>query len=181
MFFKKKKKRQSGVKPKQKYKIKDFFNVPITLLTLIACLFIGSFIIQMMSENNLKSSIVDLDKLLTKNLYEEETGHRIQIEILNGCGQRYIASMYQNFLRHEGYDVMAAINASSFDHEYSMVQLHRGNSTMAVYLSDLMGVHDSLVIEKLDESLMFDLTLIIGSDFKELGSYDQAMRYYPEY
>ena len=181
MFFKKKKKRQSGVKPKQKYKIKDFFNVPITLLTLIACLFIGSFIIQMMSENNSKSSIVDLDKLLTKNLYEEETGHRIQIEILNGCGQRYIASMYQNFLRHEGYDVMAAINASSFDYEHSTVQLHRGDSTMAVYLSDLMGVHDSLVIEKLDESLMFDLTLIIGSDFKELGSYDQAMRYYPEY
>ena len=181
MFFKKKKKRQSGVKPKQKYKIKDFFNLPILLLTLIACLFIGSFIIQMMSENNSKSSIVDLDKLLTRNLYEEKTGHRIQIEILNGCGQRYIASMYQNFLRHEGYDVIAAKNASSFDHEHSMVQLHRGDSTMAVYLSDLMGVHDSLVIEKLDESLMFDLTLIIGSDFKELGSYDQAMRYYPEY
>jgi len=181
MFFKKKKKRQSGVKPKQKYKIKEFFNVPISLLTLIACLFIGSFIIQMMSENNSKSSIVDLDKLLTKNLYEKETGHRIQIEILNGCGQRYIASMYQNFLRHEGYDVMGAKNASSFDYEHSTVQLHRGDSTMAVYLSDLMGLHDSLVIEKLDGSLMFDLTLIIGSDFKELESYDQAMRYYPEY
>ena len=181
MFFKKKKKRQSGVKPKQKYKIGDFFSLPVSLLSLITCLFIGSFIIQMMSKNNSKSSIVDLDKLLTKNLYEEETGHRIQIEILNGCGQRYIASMYQNFLRHEGYDVMAAKNASSFDYEYSMVQLHRGDSTMAAYLSDLMGVHDSLVIEKLDESLMFDLTLIIGSDFKELESYDQAMRYYPEY
>jgi len=181
MFFKKKKKRQSGVKLKQKYKIKEFFNVPISLLTLIACLFIGSFIIQIMSENNSKSSIVDLDKLLTKNLYEKETGHRIQIEILNGCGQRYIARMYQNFLRHEGYDVMGAKNASSFDYEHSTVQLHRGDSTMAVYLSDLMGLHDSLVIEKLDESLMFDLTLIIGSDFKELESYDQAMRYYPEY
>jgi hypothetical protein len=89
--------------------------------------------------------------------------------------------MYQNFLRHEGYDVMGAKNASSFDYEHSTVQLHRGDSTMAVYLSDLMGLHDSLVIEKLDESLMFDLTLIIGSDFKELESYNQAMRYYPEY
>ena len=181
MFFKKKKKRRSGVKPKQKYKIKDFFNVPISLLTLIACLFIGSFIIQMMSEDNSKSSIVHLEKMLTKNLYEEETGHRIQIEILNGCGQRYIASMYQNFLRHEGYDVMAAKNAPSFDYKYSTVQLHRGDSTMAVHLSNLMGVHDSLVIKTLDESLMLDLTLIVGSDFKELGSYNQAMRYYPQY
>ena len=72
MFLKKKKKRQSGVKPKQKHKIKNFFNLPISLLTLITCLFIGSFIIQMVSENNSKSSIVDLNKLLTKNLYEEE-------------------------------------------------------------------------------------------------------------
>ena len=181
MFFKKKKKRRSGVRPKQKYRVRDFFSLPVSLLTLITCLFIGSFIIQMMSKNNSKSSIVDLDKLLTKNLYEKETGHRIQVEILNGCGQRYIASMYQDFLREEGYDVMAAKNASSFDYKYSTVQLHRGDSTMALHLSDLMGVHDSLVIEKLDESLMLDLTLIVGSDFKELGSYSQAMRYYPQY
>ena len=42
---------------------------------------------------------------------------------------------------------MAAKNASSFDYEHSTVQLHRGDSTMAVYLSNLMGVDDSLVIE----------------------------------
>ena len=179
MFLKKKKKRQSGVKPKQKHKIKNFFNLPILLLTLITCLFVGSFIFQMKSGNDSKSSIVDLKKIVnkTKNSYEKETGHRIQIEILNGCGQRHIARMYEGFLRDEGYDVMTTKNAA--EHEYSIIQLHRGDPKMATHLSNLVGLNDSLVVERLDESLMFDLTLIIGNDFKELNSHESAILYHP--
>jgi len=179
IFFKKNKKRKSGVKPKQKNKVKDFITAPVLLLTLIASLFIGSFIIQITTESSPNSSIRDLNKLLRKNLYEKETGHRIQIEILNGCGKRHIAKMYQDFLRYEGYDVMDTKNANSSDYKYSIIQMHRGDPKMAFHLSNLIGINDSLVVEKLDESLMFDLTLIIGNDLEELASYNSAILYHP--
>ena len=181
MFLKKK--RKSGVRQKQKYKIKDFIKefltLPVLLLTLIACLFIGSFVVQIIAEDTSNSSIIDLDKLLRKNSYEKETGHRIQIEILNGCGQRYIAKMYQDFLRYEGYDVMDARNANSTDYKHSMIQMHRGDPKMGSHLSNLIGINDSLILKKPDESLMFDLTLIIGNDLEKLVSYNSAILYHP--
>ena len=144
MFFKKKKKRQSGVKPKQKYKIKDFFNVPILLLTLIACLFIGSFIIQMMSENNSKSYIVDLDKLLTKNLYEKETGHRIQIEILNGCGVVGLASKVSDLLRDNNIDVVRSENADNFNYGETYIIINNSNKlSLAKELIALLKINDN--------------------------------------
>ena len=178
MFFSKNKKRKSGVKKKLQFNLKDFFTIPVTILTLISCLFIGSFIYQLSTENKQKTSIIDFEKLLRKNSYEKETGHRIQIEILNGCGQRYIAKMYQDFLRYEGYDVMDAKNAG-LKYEYTAVHLHRGNPEMATHLSKIVGINDSLIIEKIDENLMFDLTLVIGNDFTLLDSYNSAIPYHP--
>ena len=178
MFFSKKKKRKSGVKKKQRFNLKDFFTTPVTVLTLVSLIFIGSFIFQLSVEEKQKTSIVNFEKLLRKNSYEQKTGHRIQIEILNGCGQRYIAKMYQDFLRYEGYDVMDAKNAGS-KYEYSTVYLHRGDPEMASHLSRVVGVSDSLIVEKIDESLMFDVTLIIGNDFTELDSYNSAIPYHP--
>ena len=177
-FFSKKKKRKSGVKKKQGFNLKDFFTTPITILTVISLIFISSFIFQLFVEEKQQTSIIDFEKLLRKNSYEQKTGHRIQIEILNGCGQRYIAKMYQDFLRYEGYDVMDAKNASS-KYEHSTIYLHRGDPEMASHLSEVVGVGDSLIIENIDESLMFDLTLVIGNDYTELDSYNSAIPYHP--
>jgi hypothetical protein len=178
MFFSKKKKRKSGVKKKQRFNLKDFFTIPVTSLTLISLMLISSFIFQLSVKEKQKTSIIDFEKLLRKNSYEKKTGHRIQIEILNGCGQRYIAKMYQDFLRYEGYDVMDAKNAGS-KYEHTTVYLHRGDPEMALHLSSVVGVNDSLIIKRIDESLMFDVSIVIGNDFTELDSYNSAIPYHP--
>ena len=178
MFLKKKKKRKSGVKKKQRFNFKEFFTVPIIILSIFTFIFFSSFIYQLNKKDEIKTSIVDLEKLLRKNSYEQKTGHRIQIEVLNGCGERFVAKMYQDFLRYEGFDVMDARNSNS-KYNNTTIYIHRGDTKMATYLSSVIGINDSLILKDIDESLMFDLTLVIGDDFSDLISYNSAISYHP--
>ena len=50
---------------------------------------------------------------------------------------------------------------------------------MANYLSELMGINDSLVNETTNQDKIIHLTLIIGKDFNSLESYDSVARHYP--
>jgi len=52
---------------------------------------------------------------------------------------------------------------------------------MAHYLSNLMGIHDSLIIRNDDETLMIDISLLVGKDFQNLNSYDEVVRHYSRY
>ena len=178
MFYKKKKKRKSGVKKKQRFNLKEFFTVPIIILSILTFVFFSSFIYQLNNKDESKTSIVDLEKLLRKNSYEQKTGHRIQIEVLNGCGERFVAKMYQDFLRYEGFDVMDTRNSNS-KYKNTTIYIHRGDTKMATYLSSVIGINDSLILKNIDESLMFDLTLVLGDDYSDLVSYNSAISYHP--
>ena len=178
MFLKKKKKRKLGVKKKQRFNLKEFFTVPIIILSILTFIFFSSFIYQLNKKDDIRTSILDLEKLLHKNSYEQKTGHRIQIEVLNGCGERFVAKMYQDFLRYEGFDVMDARNSNS-KYKNTTIYIHRGDNKMATYLSSVIGINDSLIFKDIDESLMFDLTLVLGDDFSDLISYNSAISYHP--
>ena len=179
-------------KKRKKNKKKDnqlsFLNIPIIFLSIISIFFISSFIYEL-KYNKPHNHNINLEKLLSEqsNLYEKKTGHRITIEVLNGCGKGKIASMYQSFLRSEGFDVMDAKNALTpdgsydYNHEKTKIEIHRGEMDMAYFLSELMGINDSLIIVKSDKTLMIDISLIIGKDFQNLNSYDAVARHYPRY
>ena len=140
LFRKTTKKRGRKTKKKEFF---SFFNFPIILLTIISIFFICSFIYEIGYNNRNGVKNINLKELLQKqsNAYEKKTDHRIALEVLNGCGQGKIAAMYQKFLRNEGFDVMDAKNAltsaGSYDHnhEYSKIQIHRGDIEMAYCLS----------------------------------------------
>ena len=40
----------------------------------------------------------------------------IEVEILNGCGEKGAADLYTVFLRHHGFDVVDFKNASHFNY-----------------------------------------------------------------
>tara|TARA_B100001250_G_C19565142_1_gene685127 strand:- start:155 stop:718 length:564 start_codon:yes stop_codon:yes gene_type:complete len=186
LFKSKSRKKRKYIKKKDS--LLDSINYPIILLTIISIFFIGSFIYEL-KYNESKTHNINLEELLNKqsNLYEKKTGHKIVVEVLNGCGQGKIASMYQNFLRSEGFDVMDAKNALTttgaydYSHKKTKIQIHRGEMEMAYFLSNLMGINDSLIIIKDDETLMIDISLIIGKDFQDLSSYDAVARHYSRY
>ena len=187
MSFRKRHRRKSPVKSTTKNKL----NLQVIVLTAISCLFCWSLLSHLLSdEPNPETTIVDLDELITINSYEEKTSHRITVEILNGCGQPNAANMYQNFLRHRGYDVWSIGNAKRGDYESSKILYHSQDyhdSTglrtidMANYLSEeTMGINNSFIIGDSDKR-GYDLTLIIGHDFKELSSFSKARKYYKKF
>ena len=89
--------------------------------------------------------------------------------------------MYKRFLREEGYDVLDAKNAQSFDYLHTKIIYHSDNIEMAQYISKLLGVNDSLLINSPNPDLIFDLSILIGRDFNELSSFDEVSLYYPIY
>ena len=108
---------------------------------------------------------------------QKKTGHKIQIEIRNGCGAPRLARMYTEFLRSEGMDVLDAKNAENFDYEETIVYHHRGEREIALELTRIMTLDPSRISEDMNEYLFYDLTLILGKDYQELPSYKKAILY----
>ena len=75
-----------------------------------------------------------------KTPYENKTGHKIQVEIWNGCGIPNLAMMYRDFLRHEGLDVMDSKNADHYNYLITTIIHHRGDINRAMVLADILKV-----------------------------------------
>ena len=175
MFFSKKKKRKSGVKKKERFNLKDFFTIPVTSLTLISLILISSFIFQLSVKEKQKTSIIDFEKLLRKNSYEKKTGHRIQIEILNGCGDAGIATLYSNFLMHEGFDVIESKNADNFDYLNTNIIVHdRTKMAIAQKLAKTLDIKNIVM----NENGIWDLSIIIGKDYKIIDSFEKIKKHF---
>ena len=97
-------------------------NFVLGILTLLVFGFLGSTIDWIFfSSGKADPNYPDFSKLLTKTKYEKKTGHKIQVEIRNGCGAHRLARMYTEFLRSEGMDVLDAKNGKNVDYEETIV------------------------------------------------------------
>ena len=165
-------------RPNRKKQNKNTFwgaKIGIAVLTCIIIGFLISGFNRIFFNDGLKIEIHDLSKLLTKSKYEKLTGHKIEIEIWNGCGIPKLADMYSYFLRAEGIDVLDSKNAKKFNYKESKILHHRGELERALALAKIMMIDPKNIIEDKNEHLFFDLTLIIGDDYNELESYRNAI------
>ena len=153
----------------------------IGLLSLIILGFVISGVDRLVFNAGLDTEFPDLSTLITKTTYEKKTGHKIQAEILNGCGIPKLALMYTHYLRSEGIDVEAYKNADNSNYIETKILHHRGEIERALELADIMMIDKNNIIEDKDENLFFDLTLILGKDYKNLSSYPNALKYQPPY
>ena len=120
---------------------------------------------------------VDLSTLITKTKYEEKTGHKITVEIHNGCGIPKLANLYTAFLRSEGFDVIDSRNADNFEYTKSQILHHQGDKARALSLGKAMTIDEELITDDKSGYLIHDLTLILGSDYRQLSSYQKAVIY----
>ena len=139
--------------------LKEIFTVPIIILSILTFIFFSSFIYQLNNKDESRTSIVDLEKLLRKNSYEQKTGHRGSNRGSQWMWRTICSKNVPRFLRYEGFDVMDARNSNS--NKNTTIYIHRGDTKMATYLSSVIGINDSLILKDIDESLMFDLTLVL--------------------
>jgi len=178
MFHKKRKLRRKTQSNKLR---KLVSNLAIGVISLIVLGFVISGIDQLFFNTGIDTEFPDLSTLITQTTYEKKTGHKIEVEVLNGCGIPKLALMYTHYLRSEGIDVEAYKNADNSNYIETKILQHRGEIERALELANIMMIDKNKIIQDKDENLMFDLTLILGKDYVNLLSYSNALNYQPPY
>ena len=175
-------KNQKYRRKSKKINLKGYFsNLTLGILTLMVVGFLSSGINRLFFNSGVDANYPDLSTLITKTKYEKKTGHKIQIEIRNGCGVSNLARMYTNFLREQGLDVIDSKNADHFNYIETRILHHRGELKRAQELANILMIENSKIIEDKNELLFYDLTLIIGKDYITLPSYREAVLFQPPF
>jgi len=151
------------------------------LLSLILVGFVVSGIDRLFFNTGIDTEFPDLSTLIIQSTYEKKTGHKIEVEVLNGCAIPKLALMYTLYLRSEGIDIEAYKNADNSNYIETTILHHRGEIERAFELAEIMMMDKNKIIEDKDENLMFDLTLILGKDYVDLPSYPNALKHQPPY
>ena len=158
-----------------------FFNISIGTLSIFTILFLTSMVKQIFFNSGLDLEHPDLSTLITQTIYEKETGHKIQVEIWNGCGIENLALIYKKFLRQEGVDVLNSKNADHFNYQNTIICHHRGDLERALSVAKILKIDSNKIIEHIDNNLFYDLTVIIGHDYDSLQSYHDAILFQPHF
>ena len=167
---------------KAKKNLKTFVsNVTLGILAVLVFGFLTSGINRIFFNSGIDADYPDLSTLLTKTPYEKKTGHKIQVEIWNGCGISNLAVMYTDFLRNEGLDVLASKNADHFNYLETTILHHRGEINRALVLADILKIDENSIVDDKNENLFYDMTLIIGKDYIDLPSYRDAVLFQPPF
>jgi hypothetical protein len=99
--------------------------------------------------------------------------HRIQIEILNGCGKNGVAKIFQSYLRENGFDVVNTENyivegKVEWNVAQSFVIDHIGVAERATAVARLLGISNEKVERRETQNPIYDLSVVIGKDYKNL-------------
>ena len=152
----------------------------LSKLLFFSVIIISSFLIfksiNPYQENN---NSKNLESLIKKTPSEIDTGHKVQISVLNGCGVKGVADLYTNFLRNSGYDVIDYGNAMHFEFEETKLLIHNKNHKNFIYeIVDLLEINPQQLEYNFDKNIFYDLTLIIGLDYSNLNSYSEVTMHY---
>ena len=157
-------------------------NLLIIISLSVVMLFLYSGISTFFSNQSYKPKIdnivlEDLSLLRTKSSYEEKTNQIIKMEILNGCGESGIANRYTKYLMSFGYDIIDNNNADNFDYKKSVIKFHSSKIDMAIEIAKSMGIEEENIVDDFNPNLAFDVSLILGEDYKILESFNKAFQY----
>ncbi|MGD9900781.1 MAG: LytR C-terminal domain-containing protein [Calditrichaceae bacterium] len=109
-----------------------------------------------------------------QNQYYSPIKKKIQIEVLNGCGEQGIAKLLSDKLKAENYDIVNSGNylekgKLQWDVANTKIIDQIGDFEKAVELAELMGVNTSLVESVKNPSPIADITIVIGKDHRNLN------------
>ncbi len=149
----------------------------ITLPLIVVIIFLSEYPINIPVNNS--DDIVSLSMLIKKTNSEKKFGHKIQVEIQNGCGLKGIAKLYTNFLRGKGYDIISFKNAPHFSYKKTQLVVHQKDTlNFANEIIDILKINSELVDYSYNNNLIHHMTIIIGNDYKQLDSFSEVKKHY---
>ncbi|MFQ6115972.1 MAG: LytR C-terminal domain-containing protein [bacterium] len=97
----------------------------------------------------------------------------ITVEVLNACGVQGLANEITQYLRKKKFDVVNIGNYKNFDVDHTLV-LDRVslNGVYAKEVARVLGVDEKQVVPQLNDSLLLNVTVIVGKDYKNLKVYE---------
>ncbi len=98
----------------------------------------------------------------------ESLARRIQVEVLNGCGENGLAEKITNYLRGHNVDVVSRGNYEHFNVPKTTVLDRVGKTERSDRLASLLGLSKNYVQVERDPNLQLDATIVIGKDYKQL-------------
>tara|TARA_B100000614_G_scaffold259368_1_gene283823 strand:- start:175 stop:621 length:447 start_codon:yes stop_codon:yes gene_type:complete len=100
---------------------------------------------------------------------------KAEVEVLNGCGDSGIASLYSNYLIEEGFDVLEIKNAKNFDYLNTNIIVHNKDKiNIAKNIAKKLNINHI----KINENGIWDFSIIIGKDYRKLDSFNIVKQYY---
>jgi len=119
-------------------------------------------------------SVDDINTNLKKNSYSKPIA---EVEILNGCGQSGIANLFTYYLRSHNYDIIEIKNADNFNYEETYIIINDSNKIyLAKELISLLKINTENVL--IDKSKIWEITIIVGKDYKKLESFNEIKNFY---
>ena len=100
---------------------------------------------------------------------------KIQVEVLNGCGEQGIGQFVMRYLRTKGFDVVNIDNADHFEYSETFVLDRRATnkpSVAAHAVGNALGTHNVLLQQ--DKSRMVDVSVVIGNDYQNLLFHEET-------
>lgn len=148
-------------------------NIAIILLGILcAYLAFSLFSSSFSSKDNTELNTTDTTK---KNI-TKQPGQLIQLDVQNGTGINGVASVFSDYLRKFGFDIVEMGNYKSDDVSKTKVVSRKEDLTNAVKIANVLGVNKKYVIQQINPSLFLDATVVIGKDFKELKPYTEKAK-----
>jgi hypothetical protein len=95
----------------------------------------------------------------------------IQLDVLNGTGEPKLAQRATDFLRARGFDVVEIGNVKDAGVEATLVIDRVGNIEAANLVAAALGVSEANVTQRIDKNLFLDVSVILGSDYKQLKAF----------
>lgn len=101
--------------------------------------------------------------------------HKIQIEILNGCGVSGVAKIFQKYLREQGFDVVNTENYLKngkvfWQLEKSFIIDQIGVQEQAKLVARSLGIPAENIESRQNPNAIYDVSVVIGKDYKNLIS-----------
>lgn len=126
----------------------------------------------MMSERRAVDQDTDAFTRLEQSESLESPDERPQVEVLNGCGVSGIAAQTHEYLREFGFDVVNVENARAFDYLETVVIDRGGDVRIARRVARILGTGN--VIRQVRPDLMLQVTVILGSDYRQLEPFGEV-------
>jgi maleate cis-trans isomerase len=134
--------------------------VMIGFLTVLVTVMATSFVLRVAVAPPVSATI---DNSIAKSNAQEV----IQVNILNACGTKGLASKAKDYLRARGFDVVEIGNSEEMTNNSQIID-RLGDIKSAKQVAYALGIRDTMITSVIDSNMFLRATIIIGSDYQDL-------------